>query len=151
GATASAGDTVTLHYTGTLIDGTTFDSSQGGEPVAFPVTAVIPGFSEGLQLLPVGTKAKLYIPAELAYGDSPQGPGGPGSTLIFDVEMLGIEGAAAELSLEEQMEQAKSQMEEDIKMIREQTESRIKALQSELDGGAKAGASAGDGKDLMFD
>ena len=81
-------DTVKLHYTGRLISGEVFDSSEGGEPVSFPIDRVIPGFGEGLQMLPVGTKAKLFIPGDQAYGQSPQGPGGPNATLIFDVEVL---------------------------------------------------------------
>ena len=82
-------DTVKLHYTGRLINGEVFDSSEGGEPMSFPIDRVIPGFGEGLQMLPVGTKAKLFIPGDQAYGQSPQGPGGPNATLIFDVEVLG--------------------------------------------------------------
>ena len=70
-------DMVKLHYTGRLINGEVFDSSEGGEPVSFPIDRVIPGFGEGLQMLPVGTKAKLFIPGDQAYGQSPQGPGGP--------------------------------------------------------------------------
>ena len=81
-------DMVKLHYTGRLINGEVFDSSEGGEPVSFPIDRVIPGFGEGLQMLPVGTKAKLFIPGDQAYAQSPQGPGGPNATLIFDVEVL---------------------------------------------------------------
>ncbi|MCD9458280.1 FKBP-type peptidyl-prolyl cis-trans isomerase [Marinibactrum halimedae] len=83
-------DTVTVHYRGTLIDGTEFDSSYGrGEPTSFPVNAVIAGWTEALQLMPEGSKWELYIPAELAYG--PGGTGGligPNATLIFEVELL---------------------------------------------------------------
>lgn len=86
-------DEVTLNYRGTLIDGTQFDSSYDrGEPATFSPGGVIPGFAEGIQLMPVGSKYKLYIPPELGYG--PQGrPGGgiaPNSTLIFEVELLEI-------------------------------------------------------------
>lgn len=89
----SADDTVTVHYTGTLIDGTKFDSSRDrGEPATFPVTGVIPGWTEALQLMPVGSKWRLYIPSELAYGQ--RGAGGvigPNETLVFDVELMAIE------------------------------------------------------------
>lgn len=83
---------VRVHYHGTLIDNTVFDSShQRGEPAEFPVNGVIPGWTEALQLMDVGSKWKLYIPYELAYGE--QGAGGaigPCETLIFDVELLEI-------------------------------------------------------------
>ena len=86
-------DKVKVHYRGTLIDGTEFDSSyKRGEPAVFPLNRVIPGWTEGLQLMNVGSKYKLFIPASLAYGPGPK-PGIPGnSTLIFDVELIGIEG-----------------------------------------------------------
>ena len=83
---------VKVHYTGTLIDGTVFDSSvKRGEPAVFGVTQVISGWVEGLQLMPVGSKYRFFIPSELAYGA--QGAGnliGPHATLIFDVELLEI-------------------------------------------------------------
>lgn len=84
---------VKCHYTGTLVNGTKFDSSvDRGEPVTFPLGNVIRGWQEAVQLMTVGSKWKLYIPSELAYGDNPP-PGVilPGSTLIFEVELLGIE------------------------------------------------------------
>lgn len=85
-------DKVTVHYTGTLIDGTVFDSSvERGEPASFPVNGVIPGWIEALQMMPVGSKWKLYIPAELAYGERGAGRQiGPNETLIFEVELLSI-------------------------------------------------------------
>jgi len=84
---------VKTHYHGTLIDGTVFDSSvDRGEPISFPVSGVIKGWTEALQLMPVGSKWRLFIPSELAYGDRGAGPKiGPGSTLVFDVELLAIE------------------------------------------------------------
>lgn len=87
-------DTVRCHYHGTLIDGTVFDSSvDRGQPAEFPVGAVIRGWVEALPMMPVGSKWRLFIPSDLAYGDSQAGPTiGPGSTLIFDVELLGIKG-----------------------------------------------------------
>jgi FKBP-type peptidyl-prolyl cis-trans isomerase FklB len=87
------GDKVKCHYHGTLIDGKVFDSSvDRGEPIVFPVAGVIKGWTEALQLMTVGSKWKLYIPSELAYGDQQAGPSiAPGSTLVFDVEVIGIE------------------------------------------------------------
>ena len=89
---ATAADQVNVHYHGTLIDGTVFDSSvQRGEPVTFPLNGVIPGFSEGLTLVGEGGKIRLYMPSDIAYRD--QGAGGaigPGATLIFEVELLKI-------------------------------------------------------------
>ncbi|MFQ6678543.1 MAG: FKBP-type peptidyl-prolyl cis-trans isomerase [Fidelibacterota bacterium] len=85
-------DRVSVHYRGTLIDGEEFDSSyKRGAPATFAVTGVIKGWTEALQLMPVGSKWELYIPSNLAYGSGPRGPGGPNSALIFEVELLGIE------------------------------------------------------------
>ena len=93
GAKPAATDTVTVHYHGTLTDGTVFDSSvHRGQPATFGVSQVIPGWTEALQLMSVGSKYRLYIPQELAYGAHPH-PGGPikpYSALIFDVELLEI-------------------------------------------------------------
>ncbi len=86
GATPKDGEQVKVIYTGTLIDGTEFDSSKGNA-VNFDLNQVIPGFSEGLKLMPAGSKYILYIPADLAYGDREAGTIPPGSTLIFDVEI----------------------------------------------------------------
>jgi FKBP-type peptidyl-prolyl cis-trans isomerase FklB len=85
-------DTVKCHYHGTLIDGTVFDSSvDRGQPAEFPVGGVIKGWVEALPLMSVGSKWKLFIPSDLAYGDNQAGPTiAPGSTLIFDVELLEI-------------------------------------------------------------
>lgn len=92
GAKPSANDKVKCHYHGTLINGTVFDSSvQRGEPATFGVSQVIPGWVEALQLMPVGSKWRLFIPSNLAYGE--HGAGDviePNSTLIFDVELLDI-------------------------------------------------------------
>ena len=84
---------VTTHYHGTLIDGTVFDSSvDRGQPASFPVNGVIPGWTEALQLMKVGSKWKLFIPSELAYGpNSPGGAIGPNATLIFDIELISID------------------------------------------------------------
>ncbi len=92
GPKPTAQDRVEVHYTGKLIDGTVFDSSvERGAPATFGVTQVIPGWVEALQMMTVGSKWRLFIPSQLAYG--PQGAGGiigPNSTLIFDVELLKI-------------------------------------------------------------
>ena len=86
-------DGVKVHYHGTLINGKVFDSSvERGEPISFPVGGVIPGWVEALQLMKVGDKWKLFIPAKLAYGEQSPGAGiPPNSVLIFEVELLGIE------------------------------------------------------------
>ena len=88
-----AGDTVKVHYHGTLLDGTVFDSSvERGQPISFPLNRVIPGWTEGLQLMKVGDKFKFEIPPNLAYGpNSPSPKIPPNSTLVFEVELLGIE------------------------------------------------------------
>ncbi|OUS05870.1 peptidylprolyl isomerase [Gammaproteobacteria bacterium 42_54_T18] len=86
-----ATDRVKVHYHGTLIDGTVFDSSvERGEPISFGLNQVIKGWTEGLQLMVVGEKTRLFIPSELGYGNRAAGKIGPGSVLIFDVELLGI-------------------------------------------------------------
>ena len=92
GAIPTASDKVKVHYHGTLIDGTVFDSSvERGEPTSFGVTQVIAGWTEALQLMPVGSKWRLYVPYDLAYGSADRGEIKPYSNLIFDVELIGIE------------------------------------------------------------
>jgi FKBP-type peptidyl-prolyl cis-trans isomerase len=88
-----ASDTVKVHYHGTLLNGTVFDSSvERGEPISFPLDQVIPGWTEGLQLMKVGDKFKFEIPPNLAYGpNSPSPKIPPNSTLVFEVELLGIQ------------------------------------------------------------
>jgi len=92
GAVPNASSTVRTHYAGTLIDGTEFDSSyKRGEPAEFPVGGVIAGWTEALQLMPVGSKWKLYIPYQLAYGANGAGGAiGPYQALIFDIELIDI-------------------------------------------------------------
>jgi FKBP-type peptidyl-prolyl cis-trans isomerase FklB len=87
-------DSVVCNYRGTLIDGKEFDSSyKRGQPATFPVGQVIKGWTEALQLMPVGSKWQLFVPADLAYGDRGAGPDiGPGATLIFEVELISIKG-----------------------------------------------------------
>ena len=93
GPKPSATDTVTVHYQGTLLNGEEFDSSYArGEPISFELNQVIPGWTEGVQLMPVGSKFIFYIPADLAYGAAGGGPIGPNATLVFQVELLGING-----------------------------------------------------------
>lgn len=87
----SPNDAVKVHYHGTLIDGTVFDSSVNrGEPISFGLNQVIPGWTEGLQLMVEGEKTRFFIPSQLAYGNRAAGKIKPGSTLIFDVELIGI-------------------------------------------------------------
>lgn len=96
GAQPKATDTVTVHYTGTLVDGTKFDSSvDRGQPATFALDRVIPGWTEGLQQMKEGAKYKFYIPSELAYGPRGAGSIPPNSVLIFDVELLKVEAAPA--------------------------------------------------------
>jgi FKBP-type peptidyl-prolyl cis-trans isomerase len=92
GAKPTAASTVKVHYTGTLIDGKVFDSSvQRGQPIEFPLNGVIKGWTEGVQLMNVGSKFKFFIPSELAYGERGAGQDiGPNETLIFEVELLDI-------------------------------------------------------------
>lgn len=94
GPKPTATDTVECNYTGTLINGTEFDSSaKHGGPAKFPVNGVIKGWTEALQLMPAGSKWQLFIPSDLAYGErgTPDGSIGPNSTLVFDVELLSVE------------------------------------------------------------
>ncbi len=95
GAQPKETDTVMANYRGTLIDGTEFDSSyKRGQAATFPVSGVIKGWTEALQMMKVGSKYQLFIPAKLAYGERAMGPDiGPNSTLIFEVELAGIQSA----------------------------------------------------------
>jgi FKBP-type peptidyl-prolyl cis-trans isomerase len=90
GPKPKATDMVRVHYRGSLVDGSEFESSFDGDPVTFPLNQVIPGWTEGVQLMNVGSKYRFVLPPELGYGDE-GGPGGPGSTLVFEVELVGID------------------------------------------------------------
>jgi FKBP-type peptidyl-prolyl cis-trans isomerase FklB len=94
GPKPAATDTVVCNYRGTLINGTEFDSSyKHGQPLSIQANGVIKGWTEALQLMPVGSKWQLFIPSDLGYGDRGSGPNiGPGATLIFEVELLSIQG-----------------------------------------------------------
>ena len=94
GKQPKATDTVVVHYRGTLIDGSEFDSSyKRGQPIDFPLNRVIPGWTEGVQLMQEGAKYRFVIPSALAYGPrgTPGGPIGPDATLIFEVELLKVQ------------------------------------------------------------
>jgi FKBP-type peptidyl-prolyl cis-trans isomerase FklB len=92
GPKPTATDTVVCNYSGTLLDKTEFDSSyKRGKPSTFPVTGVIKGWTEALQLMPVGSKWQIYIPSDLAYGERGKPPIGPNATLVFDLELLSIQ------------------------------------------------------------
>jgi FKBP-type peptidyl-prolyl cis-trans isomerase FklB len=97
GPKPAAADTVVCNYRGTLIDGTEFDSSyKRGQPATFPVSGVIKGWTEAVQLMPVGSKWQLFLPADLAYGNRGAGPDiGPNAALVFEVELLSIQNKAA--------------------------------------------------------
>src|ERR1700719_2372072 len=97
GPKPTANDTVVCNYRGTLLDGTEFDSSyKRGQPATFPVSGVIKGWTEAVQLMPVGSKWQLFLPADLAYGNRGAGQDiGPNATLIFEVELLSIQNKAA--------------------------------------------------------
>jgi FKBP-type peptidyl-prolyl cis-trans isomerase len=104
GAKPAATDTVVCNYRGTLINGTEFDSSyKRGQPAIFPVSGVIKGWTEALQLMPVGSKWQLFLPAELAYGERGPSPEiGPNSTLVFEVELLSIQAKDKEKEKEKE-------------------------------------------------
>jgi len=95
GASPKPTDSITIHYEGTLIDGTVFDSSlQRNTPATFVLNQLIPGWIEGMQLMKVGSKWRLFVPGDLAYGMTPRpgGPIGPNATLIFEIELLAVNG-----------------------------------------------------------
>jgi FKBP-type peptidyl-prolyl cis-trans isomerase len=96
GPKPAATDTVTVHYTGTLIDGKKFDSSvDRGQPARFPLNGVIKGWTEGLQLMPTGSKFQFFIPSDLAYGPNAPASIGPNQVLVFDVELIKVEPPSA--------------------------------------------------------
>ena len=91
GAHPAATDSVTVHYKGTLPNGTAFDSSYGGQPVTFPLNRVIPGWTEGVQLMTPGSKYQFWLPSKLAYGEQGSPPAiGPNQALVFEVELISV-------------------------------------------------------------
>lgn len=107
GANPKADDLVTAHYRGTLIDGTEFDTSIGGDPVEFPLDRVIPGWQEGVALMTKGAKYKFFLPPALAYGEQGAGQAiGPNQALIFEVELVDFRTAPAEETAPAMMEEA---------------------------------------------
>ncbi len=113
GAMPTANDTVTTHYRGSLLNGKVFDESYSrGEPISFPVTGVIKGWTEALQLMKVGSKWELYIPASLAYGERGAGQMiGPNETLVFEVELLAVKAGPMEQPVIAPQEPVKSPVE----------------------------------------
>ena len=110
GPKPAATDSVVCNYRGTLINGTEFDSSyKRGEPATFPVNGVIKGWTEALQLMPVGSKWQLFVPSDLAYGERGPSPDiGPNSTLIFEVELISIQDKGKEKSADQNKDKDKS-------------------------------------------
>lgn len=90
GAVPTADQSVRVHYRGSLIDGTEFDSSYGGEPALFMASGLISGFTEALLMMPIGSHYRIVIPSNIAYGPGGSGPIGPNSTLIFEIELIDI-------------------------------------------------------------
>lgn len=120
GKSPAATDTVSVHYEGKLIDGTVFDSSyKRGEPAEFPLNAVIPGWTEGLQLMKPGAKYELYIPSDLAYGETGNPSIEPNSVLIFTIELLSEADAAAARAKAAAAQEA--QMQEALKSLQSQS------------------------------
>lgn len=120
GKSPAATDTVSVHYEGKLIDGTVFDSSyKRGEPAEFPLNAVIPGWTEGLQLMKPGAKYELYIPSDLAYGETGNPSIEPNSVLIFTIELLSEADAAAARAKAAAAQEA--QMQETLKSLQSQS------------------------------
>ncbi len=132
GAKATASDTVTVHYTGTLIDGKEFDSTvKRGKPVEFRVDQVIPGWTEALQMMSAGSKMRLVIPPELAYGEQGAPPViEPNSVLVFDVELVGIK--KAEKKPEEKAEK-KAAAKKEKESLGEKVEKAVKKVEKAMD------------------
>lgn len=130
GPTPEADQVVRMHVLGTLINGTPFEVPDPDHPIELAVDGVVPGFAEGLRRLPVGSKAKLFVPADLAYGDDPDGPGGAGSAVVFEVDVLGVEEPPPPVTMEDQIADALAQMEEDIASIKRQTEEWIEKIKA---------------------
>ncbi len=134
GAKATVSDTVTVHYTGTLIDGKEFDSSiKRGKPVEFRVDQVIPGWTEALKMMSAGSKMRLVIPPELAYGEQGAPPViEPNSVLVFDVELVGIKEAEKVEKVEEKAEQ-KAAPKKEKETLGQKVEKAVKKVEKAMD------------------
>ncbi|MBU3825137.1 MAG: FKBP-type peptidyl-prolyl cis-trans isomerase [Candidatus Oceanisphaera merdipullorum] len=143
GAKPTAEDVVTVHYEGTLTDGTVFDSSvERGEPVSFPLNQVIPGWTEGVQLMPVGSKYKFVIPSDLAYGESGANTIPGNAVLIFEVELLSIESdeqtaPAAKTDVKTDAKAAVADIKEDTKAAVADVKEEAKAVEADIKADAK--------------
>ena len=129
GATPADGDIVKVHYTGTLLDGTKFDSSvDRGEPLEFPIGAVIPGWTEMLKLMKVGGKVTAWIPSDLAYGPRGRGPQIPGnSALVFEMELIDTHAADAPATEAPKAEAPKAEKKAAVKAAAPKAEKKAEA------------------------
>ena len=134
GPTAEAGQEVVLHYAVSLPGEDPFDSTTGHDPAVFQVDDLLPGLREGITSLPAGSKAKLYIPPDLAYGDDARTAGGGGQVLFFEVDIVEVRNPAPPPTIEEQIAQERAQLEEEIQELRDYTERRIEELKAQDQG-----------------
>ena len=138
GPMPKAEDMVTVHYVGTLTDGTEFDSSiKRGEPTSFPLNQVIPGWTEGVQLMPVGSKYKFVIPSDLAYGETGANTIPGNAVLIFEVELLGIESeeqpTGADAKAAEVKEAVKTETDAKVAEVKEAAKADVAEVKKDAD------------------